>query len=259
MDLSTAVEKLISDLIYLGGNGIATVVYFYVGARLYRLSQQTGQLPEFLIAVSFLFWVLSYLLYDFPYAITRSEELVPAVCAYGSLIAAGVGNVVIALFIRAVFRPGVLWAAWLVAAIAVCSFAGIAGSAWLGDWEGIDPLANSWYWLECSATLAPSIWMGAEGFAHYFKARRRLKLGLSEPLDCNRFLLWAIAGTLWAILEGVSIANDYVYALTGRWSELLTVGVALFEVSPVAVIWIVFFPPAGYRRWVARRGKSAAA
>jgi hypothetical protein len=248
---------LISDLVYLGGNAIAWMAYLYVGVRLYRLGRRTGQLPEFLIAVSFLLWALTYLFYDIPYAIVRLDELIPAVCAYASLIALASGNVVFAFFIRAVFRPDARWATWLVAAITVSVVAGLAGSAWIGDWRGANPLANLWYWLDCFGNFAPSAWMGAEGFAQYFKARRRLKLGLCEPMACNRFLLWGVAGSLWVILEAVLTANDFALALTGRWSESLTLGNALFEVVPVAVIWFVFLPPEFYRRWVEGSGKPA--
>jgi hypothetical protein len=99
--------------------------------------------------------------------------------------------------------------------------------------------------------------MGAEGFAQYFKTRRRLKLGLCEPIACNRFLLWGIAGSLWVILEVVVTASDLVYAFTGQWSELLGVGMALFDVAPIALVWFVFFPPEFYCRWVERRGSRA--
>jgi len=257
MDASAPVARLISDLVYLGGDGIACAAYLFVGLHLYQFSRRTGQLPERLIAAAFLLWTLSYLLYDFPYAVVRMDELVPAVCSYGSLIALGLGNAAFAFFIRAVFRPDARWATWLVTAIVVSLVAGIAGSAWIGDFVGVNPLANPWYWLDCFGGFASSVWMGAEGLAHYFKARRRLKLGLCEPMVCNRFLLWGFAGVLWMILEGISTANDFVNALTGQWSLLLDFGIALFEVIPVVVIWFVFFPPEFYRRWVEGGGKPA--
>ncbi len=257
MDASMPVGKLITDLVYLSGNAIACLAYLFVGVRLYRLSRRTGQLPEFLIAATFLFWALSYPLYDIPYAIVRVEELVPAVCSYASLIVLALGNAAFAFFIRAVFRPDSRWATWLVAAIVISLVAGVAGSAWIGDWEGINPLANPWYWLDCFGGFAPSAWMGTEGLAQYFKARRRLKLGFCGPMECNRFLLWGIAGALWVILEVILTAGDFALALTGRWSGLLDFGVALFEVIPVAVIWFAFFPPEFYCRWVEGSGKRA--
>jgi hypothetical protein len=199
--------------------------------------------------------VLSYLFYDIPYAIYRSDDLLPAVTSYAAQISLALGNITFALFIRLVFRPNARWATWLLAAVVVSLVSGLAGSAWIGDWEGTNPLANSWYWLEFFGGFTPSIWMAAEGFAQYFKARKRLKLGLSEPIACNRFLLWGIAGALWLMLEVVVTANDFAYALTGKWSLMLDFGVALFEVVPVAVIWLVFFPPEFYCRWIESGGK----
>jgi hypothetical protein len=257
MEASAPFGTLITDLVYLSGNAIACFAYLYVGVRLYRLSRRTGQRPEFLIAATFLFWGISYPFYDIPYAIVRVDELVPAACSYASLITLGVGNVAFAFFIRSVFRSDSRWATWLVAAIVVSLVGGVAGSAWVGDWEGINPLANPFYWLKCFGSFAPSTWMAAEGFAQYCKARRRLKLGLCEPMACNRFLLWGFAGALWVILEVVLTANDFANALTGQWSPLLDFGVALFEIIPVAVIAFVFFPPAFYCRWVEGSGKAA--
>jgi hypothetical protein len=257
MDASMPAGAWITELVYFSGNAIACFAYLYVGVHLYRLSRRTGQLPEFLIAATFLFWALSYLFYDIPYAIVRSEALVPAVCSYASLIVLAVGNIAFAFFIRSVFRSDARWATWLVAAIVVSLVAGVAGSAWVGDWEGINPLANPWYWLEYFGSFAPSTWMAVEGFAQYFKANRRLKLGLCEPMACSRFLLWGIAGALWVILEVALTANDFANALTGQWSPLLDFGVALFEIVPVVVIWFVFFPPAFYCRWVERGRKPA--
>jgi hypothetical protein len=239
------------------GEVIAGFVYLFVGVRLYMLSRRTGHLPETLLAVSFLLWTLSFAIWDIPYAFVDSEALVPAVFSYGSLIALASGTVVFSFFIRAVFRPAARWAMGLVAAIAVSNLAGVVGMAWMGDWEGTNPLANPWYWLEFFGGVAPSTWMGAEGFAQYFKTRRRLKLGLCEPMACNRFLLWGLAGALWVTLEVTVTASDLVYAYTGQWSELLGVGIALFEIVPIAVVWFVFFPPEFYRRWVEGSGSRA--
>ena len=241
------------------GEVISGFVYLFVGVRLYRLSRRTGQLPDTLIAVSFLLWMFSFAIWDIHYAFVESEDLVPAAYSFGSLIALASGNIVFLFFIRSVFRPDVRWAIWLVAAIAVGNFAGVAGMAGMGDWGGIDPLANPWYWLECFGSFAPSVWMGAEGLTQYFKARRRLKLGLCEPMVCNRFLLWGVSGWLWVLLEAFVTLNDLVYAFTGQWSELVGFGMALFEVVPIAIFWFVFFPPAFYCRWVERRGKPAPA
>jgi hypothetical protein len=232
------------------GEVIAGCVYLFVGVRLFLLSLKTSHTPEKLIAASFLLWVIAYAIWDIPYAFVESEELVPAVCSYGSLIAISLGNITFTFFIRAGFRPEERWAIGLVAAITVSLVLGVGGAAWIGDWEGINPFANPWYWLDFLGNTAPSIWMMAEGLIQYFKARKRLKLGFCSPMACNHFLLWGIAGSFWLILEVVVTASDLVYALTGQWSESLGMATALFEIFPITVVWFVFFPPSAYRRWV---------
>jgi hypothetical protein len=248
MDTSTYIGEILSG-----------VVYLVVGVRLYLLSRRTGHTPEALIAASFLLWMLSYAFWDIPFAFVDSEDLIPTVCSYGSLISLALGNVIFMFFIRAVFRPEARWAMGLVAAVAVSNLVGVAGSAWIGDWEGTNPLANPWYWLEYFGSFAPTIWMGAEGLAQYFKTRKQLKFGLCEPMVCNRFLLWGIAGSFWAILEVVVTASDFVYTLTGVRSAQLGVGIGILEIVPIAIVWFVFFPPKFYCRWVESGGRAETA
>jgi hypothetical protein len=238
------------DLYAYIGEAISGLVYLFVGVRLFMLSRRTGHTPETLIAVSFLLWVLAYAFYDIPYAFVGSEELIPAACSFASLVALASGNVVFAFFIRAVFRSDALWATWLVAAVALSNLVGVTGAAWVGDWEGTNPLANPWYWVEFFGSFAPTLWMGAEGYAKYFKTRKQLALGLCDPMSCNRFLLWGLAGSIWLVLEGVIAGSDLVYAYTGEWSASLGAAIGLLEVVPFLAVGFVFFPPDFYCRWI---------
>ncbi len=235
---------------------IAGVVFLAVGVRLYRLSRRSRQAPEHLIALTFLIWALGYALYDIPYAFVEGDQSVPPQFAYASLLAFGVGNVTLALFNREVFRKGDRWAGWLVVAIAAGLALGSAGSAWVGDWEQIDPLANPGYWPQTLGGLAPAVWMGVEGFVHHAAARKRRALGLCTPLSCHRFLLWGLAGLCWSWLEIVLVFQDYIYLSAGDWSDALGVANGLLEIVPIALMWLVFFAPARYARWV-ERGSSA--
>jgi hypothetical protein len=94
------------------------------------------------------------------------------------------------------------------------------------------------------------IWIAAEGFLNYRKARQRLRLGLCEPLVCNRYLLWGLAGAVWIVYD-LALAAQYIdFEVTQQWSPSLDALVSSLGASAVAVIWFVFFPPAFYRRWI---------
>lgn len=229
---------------------LAGVSLLVVGARFALLSRRTRQAPESLISLAFLSWVLGYALYDIPYVFTEGDQSVAPLFAYTSILAFNLGNVALAMFTKEVFRKQQRWAGWLVVAIAVCFALGLAGSAWAGDWEQYDPVANPGYWPQTVGDLAVPIWIGIEGLAHYVKARRRLKIGLCTPLTCHHFLLWGLVGALWSALEIIIIAQDFVYLGAGDWSIALGIANGLLEIVPIGMIWLVFFAPAGYRRWI---------
>jgi hypothetical protein len=92
--------------------------------------------------------------------------------------------------------------------------------------------------------------MGVVGLTQYASARKRLELGLCAPLTCHHFLLWGLAGALWAVLEIVIVVQDFIYLSAGDWSGALGIVNGLFEIAPIGMIWLAFFAPAGYRRWI---------
>jgi hypothetical protein len=229
-------------------HAISCLIYLVAGARLYRLSVRTGKAPERLLGASLLLWGASIPLYDIPYLLLGEPGVVPF--SFAARVLAQMGTLIFAVFTRRVFRAQERWGTWLVIATAICLGVGVAGSVWVGDWEGIYPLSNPWYGLECVGSIAPMGWMIAEGFVQYTKARQRRRLGLCAPLVCNRFLLWGLVGILWLLLELSLIAQNVEYELTQHWSGSLDLLTASLDVVPVALVWLVFFPPARYRRWV---------
>jgi hypothetical protein len=230
------------------GEIVAGLVYLIAGVRLYQLSAKTDGLPERLLSWTFLLWSPAYLGFVFAYALLDESRLTPFVLSARLLFHAG--TLAIALFTRQVFRSQERWAGWLITGTAVCLLVGVGGSVSVGDWEGAHPLSNPWYWVERLGGAVPFAWMGAEGFVQFRKARQRLRLGLCKAIVCNRYLLWSLAGTGWLLLELVVIAEYTGYETTGEWSYALGLIDSALEFLPVALIWLAFFPPALYRRWI---------
>jgi len=236
-------------------SAIAGLIYLVAGVRLYRFSVRTGGAPERLLSVSLLLWGLSFPLYDLPDLLVDESMSTPF--SFASRLVLHMGTIAFLLFTRTVFRSGESWATWLVAGTIVCLVVGVGGSVWVGDWEGFYPLSNPWYWLEWVGRIAPMAWMGIEGLVQYRKTRARRRLGLCDPLVCNRFLLWSLTGTFWVILELVVTAQNIDYEITQQWAPSLDFVVSLLEILTVAVIWFVFFPPASYRNWIENRAAIA--
>ena len=229
----------------------AGLIYLAVGVRLYLLNRRTHRLPELLLSLSYLFWGSHYFLYDIPCLVLEESAAVPFY--FAARLVLDLGTFLFAIFIWKVFRGGDRWGSWMVAAVVVLLLAGIGGSIWVEDWEGMLPISNPWFWPNWLATgLAPA-WMAAEGFHHFQRSRQRQRLGLCDAMTCHRFLLWGIAGTLWVLLQFILIYQFIQYEITHEWEGTIATVVGFFEVVPVALTWLVFYPPASYHAWVERR------
>jgi hypothetical protein len=226
---------------------IAALAYLVVGGRLLQRARDTGEMPERLVGLYFAFTGVSYLLYELPLFL-ELPKIVTQMFLAGRVVYA-LGIVPLALFMQRVFHPGDLRAGVLVWACVLCLFAGLLFSALAGDLEGM-ALSNGWFWVEWIGYTAPFGWVAIASLLSFSTATRRARIGLCEPVVVNRYLLWAIFGAL-QVASCVALLSMYSsYAeeqLIAAWADALVGGL---ELASLAVIWLVFFPPIAYRRWL---------
>jgi hypothetical protein len=245
----------VEEMPYIG-SAIAGLVYFVLGARLIRLGIRTKSAAERLLGLTFLIWALSFALWVIAIAL-QGQPALESQLLIESRIANNLGGIGIAYFPLLVFRRGSTWAKWLSASIAICLIVGTVGSSWGGDLEGVEPLTNSWWWAEWIGTIAPAIWIGAEGLHHYGTTRPRVRLGLCEPIVGHRYLLWGIAGGVWTLLDFVTIGHYVEFWITGSWSITWDIFIGLCEITALAMIWLAYFAPAAYQRKINASAVSA--
>jgi hypothetical protein len=242
------------DAVYLISDSIITFAFICAAVRLLHRSLQTHATPERLLGASFLLWGLSYPLYNIPYTL-GVEELVLAPLANMSRISWQVGSAVMALFVKQTFRKSDPRATWLVVGVAALLLCGGVGSVWVGDYGGDYPLSNPWWWLEWVGSVIPMLWISMEASVYYAKVRQHRWLGEGDALLCNRIGLWCVVGVCWVLVECVYAAQYVIYELTTRWLASLSIALAVLELSGVALVWLVFYPPAAYRRWINRTSR----
>ena len=229
------------------GELLGGFVYLIAGVRLLRLGQRTGEAPERLLGACFLFVSISAALYALPNFPAFESLWTPL--NFAGRVCVIPYSVIFALFTWRVFRPDERWGAWLVWGTAILLVTGVGGSVMGGDWEGFS-ISNSWFWLEWVGYTLPFGWAGAEAFVQYRQARRRMPLGLCDPLVCNRYLLWALFALLQISLNLILLPQYYEYETTNQFGALWDGLYGAFGVVALLMIWLVFFPPAFYRRWI---------
>jgi len=159
------------------------------------------------------------------------------------------GIVCLYAFTQQVFRPRVAWARRGIVAVAVVlplCLAGAAHGLATATPETISVAATGGWLLVCHFVYAGAfVWSAVEGFQHYRSARRRVAIGLADPVVTNRFLLFAIYGLA---STGISLANAAAVVLERNISTSLVVMLPAAVLAPVAAgaMFLAILSPAWY-------------
>lgn len=212
-----------------------------VAFRLLRLWTKTRQLPELMIGLSFLLAAGIGGSASVVGAQLRlsGSTLVGPLMVIGNLgIHAGV--ICLVVFVGSVFRPG------LHGKIAVIGTGGAL--AVLGLIVASDPLAAGGVWNLSSAMLRIAVytWAAAEAGLAWSTARKRMRLGFSDPATVDRFLLWSV-GTGAIALLWLHTAYRIVLGQVAASNASYLIIAALGMVCAVS-LWLAFFPPAAFQR-----------
>jgi hypothetical protein len=225
--------------------------FFYLIAsyRLLRLNWQTGERPEFWLGIYFAATGQWFLIFNAPFFF--GLESLPPRIEYGieSIYAASV--IPYLLFIRSTFRPRSPWATALVGVSTLCLLAG-AGAAGLRGYfsNRIDDPAFLLQWV--SYTI-PSLWMSAEGLVSHAAAKKRVRMELCIPIVANRYLLFAGFGFCQVVACLAELLWAQINSTTGLYFSSAIGLMSGAEFASVGFLWLAFFPPLFYRRWIDAR------
>jgi hypothetical protein len=239
----------IARMVGFAALGVAAV---FVGVRMLQITWRTGQFPEAAIGTHMLVLMLGYGV-EFA-GVEAATALGPR-----AEVLRGLGNLCYAvaifvslLFAWRVFRPGSRAAGWVVACCGAALVVGWTGEALTSHFDfGRERFAAPWFWIAFLPRLVCMAWAAGEALHEYGLARRRLRLGLSDAVVANRFLMWGLA----TLAELGIYAVVMISILRGVPSDFLTgtsaLVVSALGLSAAVTITLAFLPPRSYRRWLA--------
>ena len=145
---------------------------------------------------------------------------------------------------------------WLVAVVTVALLIVSLTAQWATTQVGSIAAESFWYRLQLyvhGGAYAINMWANAR----FERAlRRRIPLGLADPIVANRVLLWAIASGVVVLQYAYSIGVVYVTPPGEHAIGNPGIISGLGLVAGVLIL-LAFFPPRAYHRWISARAERA--
>lgn len=223
------------------------------GGRLLLLARRTRKLPEFVLGMGMLLLggVATPLL-----ALARMpadlslDVRVAFLVAHFTIMVIGMAG--FSAFTRQVFRPDETWArilSWTLPATMVIGMLlthTTHGFAAALDAVGPGELLQQ---LGATATLGWAAW---ESLRYARTLKRRLALGLADPVVFDRVRLWGVAMGIAVVLSGVTIIAQFTaidFIATAPGAAFTAFGGFIAG----SALYLAFLPPRPYTTWVAAR------
>jgi len=236
------------------GGGSFLLVSGVLGIRLLSLAYRNRGLPELLLGLSFLLGGTLGAVIE-----ANAAVVVQQGGSGGTMLAVGKGFALIAMFTNAlftyyVFRRGQLVGKCVIGLVVLSTSGAYVGHSFSGAFV-TGAVAPTWFWLEFVGRMISSAWLGFEAFLYYQTMRRRVVIGLAEPIVANRFLLWAIASCTGLLFLATSVPP--MYMTEGFLVEIDIFVFAIAGLATAGAYWLAFFPPNAYREFITRTARPA--
>jgi hypothetical protein len=233
--------------------GILVVASILVAVRLLALHRRTGAAPELLLGSMLLLSV--GVGYPLMIAADRTGGDRSVVFQGVATLAINIGFCFLFEFTRRVFRPQAVWARAFAGAAAITMLATVLHRwAWLHAHGALHASEEPFreMLLQTGPVAVAYVWTAWEALRYHALMRRRSKLGLADPVMCNRFLVWglmassATAGVLLSLVAGALRVNVF----STPW---ILVASSCTGLGQSVGLVLAFVPPRSYTAWVRAR------
>ena len=240
------------DTFMIAGGGLFFVISSGVGIRLLVLAQRNRALPELMLGIAFVVGgtiggVLGQIVQ------TQGDRFSPGVAGqlllvYG--VVAVIGITTYNVFTWRVFQPEARWARLFVLTLFLCCLTHLGFNAVTGVYETGLVTARQRI-VETALYMAGPVWATIEAFRHHGLLKKRLTLGLADPVVVNRMLLWGI-GSLFASTIVLGSVVVVLFDSNHPAIQLSGLNIGLSGIVASTAYALAFFPPSSFLEWVRR-------
>jgi hypothetical protein len=241
------------------GFGAFFVVSLTVGLRLLSLWRRTRELPELLIGIGVLgIGPVGFGCLMMGQVLQASWPHLARTLVAAGMLAASTGVVAKYVFNWRVYHPDsgklklLAWAAGLTLVGTVIH------AGWTTGFTDVSSIDVS-YALRQSLQVGCLLWGSFEALRYWVMMRKRVRLGLADPVVANRFLMWGIGAGAAGWGSFIGSAAQAIVGVPGLQIPWVTVSSSLHGLVAAVALSLAFLPPEAYRRFIAARAPAGAA
>lgn len=234
------------------GFGAFLLSSLVVGLRLLLLWRRTRRFPELMIGMAILgYGPLGYGVVQLARRLPPDAVIATQLLTLAGLLSLSAAAGALFYFTWRVYHPSEPWArigCFLCLVLLALGTAGDLVARVLGDLSGVGP----GFWLAYSLRSLALAWSAFEALRYFGLMRKRLALGLADPVVKGGFLLWGIGATCAGLGFVASLVVRAATGLSVTQRPELVLPFSLLALVAAVSIWLAFFPPASYLRVVRR-------
>lgn len=232
---------------------ITLVVTLVVGGRLLLVARRTRMLPELLLGISL---VASGVGQGFGQLGQRVIWTTPGAFAttmsaltFGFVV---LGSMALFVVVWRIYHPGRTYGAWVCCLALPLLGLSFGMRVATGDFATND-LISPGMLLHQALRIALFSWASVEALHYQAKLRRRLVLGLADPVAMNQITMWGLSSIGMVGLDGIITWNLFVMGRPALSHPTSTALILFLALAVSLCTWLAFFPPQALRaRLVAR-------
>jgi hypothetical protein len=107
-------------------------------------------------------------------------------------------------------------------------------------------------------TIGCLLWGSGEALLYWRKMRRRLRLGLADPVVTNRFFLWGLGAGAAGLGTAIGTGAQLVTGLAPAQMPWITLSSSIHGLTAAVALWLAFVPNRAYLRFIEARARRRA-